>query len=87
MKPKLKWLLTQKELREAANCYLLRRVENLDCNHCPVGNYCQDIGYKYLKKLMEYLITHPETMLCGGEGVHTLTLKNMLTELNKEYGK
>jgi hypothetical protein len=90
MKTKLKWLLTQGELRKAANCHLYGELNSkgtyrgIDCDRCPAGNYCQDIGYEYVRKLLEHLITLTEYRT---ECVFREQYKFMLKQLNKEFNK
>jgi hypothetical protein len=86
MKPKLKWLLTQDELRQAANCYLSDEYLKLDCDHCPTGHYCQDIGYEYIKKLLEYLRDVALTTEEAYRSPPSIIIL-MLKQLNKEFGK
>jgi hypothetical protein len=58
MIPIAEWDLSQEELTMAALCTLYEDVRDLDCDHCPVGHYCQDIGKAYQRKILEYLIKY-----------------------------
>lgn len=88
MKSNLKWLLTQDELIEFANCKLSEQFSDLDCGHCPVGQYCQDIGYGYVMKLLNYLIARSNKDWAFLRGTNISDrLEMMLSELNKEFRK
>ena len=64
------WKLTNAELKNVANCELDTRHPGLpcdrtpdgliDCQHCPVGHYCGFIAIDAQRKLLEYLIAHPD---------------------------
>jgi hypothetical protein len=82
MKPE--WILSQDELRVSANCHLAEIHPKLDCEHCPSGHYCQDIGYAYQKKLLKHLTQQAQVNdICDGFMITSLFIKE-LQEMQKQ---
>lgn len=77
MKPE--WDFTQDELMVVANCHLKEIHKNVDCEHCPSGFYCQDIGHAYQKKLLATF----KARLLNGLGISLPLIESMLKQLSE----